>query len=455
MSHVAFVYPAFQDASAERNVLPTAGGLAGRGHEVDVVLFERWSGTMPEGTRPIALDDWQGVSRLRLSRVAPSLLTRFPAAAPALLRRGASLRVRRLAGYFERERPDVVFANFPKAEYAAYFAAQMASPAPPVVPVLHTAAPPGSTDAGRRRYVWRGDRPDGGGVPGRGANGVRRPRRAGGQYFRHLQSGGNGAEPRPPREGSAGSPVVPRRWPAGRARRGAFRAGKGFRRADRGVSPRAERIPFPSRHPGRGRTTECAGGHGAGAWPRRPGFSPGLGGKPLRLHGPRGALRALVAVRRIRHRAGRGHGLRLPRGLDRLPGRARGKFWKTPACSPRWETPSRWPGRCCGNCRSRRTRRRCAPGPPGSRWSAPSRATSGSSPENPCGPPTEPDRGTDAPAAKAARRGLPRRRSLRRPAFPHRHARTCSGHPRLAASRCEPGAGEAAEGRGCPEQVRA
>ena len=40
-------------------------------------------------------------------------------------------------------------------------------------------------------------------------------------------------------------------------------------------------------------------------------------------------------------------------------------------------------------------------------------------------------------------------------ASPHRHARTCSGHPRLAASRCGPGTGEAAEGRGCPEQVRA
>ena len=34
-----------------------------------------------------------------------------------------------------------------------------------------------------------------------------------------------------------------------------------------------------------------------------------------------------------------------------------------------------------------------------------------------------------------------------------RHARTRSGHPRLAASRCEPGEGEAAEGRGCPERV--
>ncbi len=56
-----------------------------------------------------------------------------------------------------------------------------------------------------------------------------------------------------------------------------------------------------------------------------------------------------------------------------------------------------------------------AAGPPGFRWSAPSRATSGSSPENPCGPPTGPDKGDDAPAAKAARRGLPRR-----PAFPHR-----------------------------------
>ena len=38
---------------------------------------------------------------------------------------------------------------------------------------------------------------------------------------------------------------------------------------------------------------------------------------------------------------------------------------------------------------------------------------------------------------------------------PLRHARTCSGHPRLAASRCEPGADVPVETRGYPEQVRA
>ena len=37
----------------------------------------------------------------------------------------------------------------------------------------------------------------------------------------------------------------------------------------------------------------------------------------------------------------------------------------------------------------------------------------------------------------------------------YRHARTRSGHPRLAASRCGPGADEPVEGRGYPEQVRA
>ena len=48
-------------------------------------------------------------------------------------------------------------------------------------------------------------------------------------------------------------------------------------------------------------------------------------------------------------------------------------------------------------------------------------------------------------------RRQPRPSARRR--LPRRHARTCSGHPRLAASRCAPAAGEAAEGRGCPEQV--
>ena len=44
--------------------------------------------------------------------------------------------------------------------------------------------------------------------------------------------------------------------------------------------------------------------------------------------------------------------------------------------------------------------------------------------------------------------------------FPHRrasplprHARTCSGHPRLAASRCRRGEDDPAAPRGCPEQV--
>ena len=65
------------------------------------------------------------------------------------------------------------------------------------------------------------------------------------------------------------------------------------------------------------------------------------------------------------------------------------------------------------------------------------------------GPGRDTDCGT--PAAPAFAR-LPPRLPRR---HPRRHGRTCSGHPRLAASRREPGGNEATARRGYPEQVRA
>ena len=80
----------------------------------------------------------------------------FPAAAPVLLRRAALGRARRLARYAPQERPDIVFANLPQAEHAAFYAARLAGPGafPPVVPVVRNVEPPGTRHTQRRRLLF-------------------------------------------------------------------------------------------------------------------------------------------------------------------------------------------------------------------------------------------------------------------------------------------------------------
>ena len=177
MPHVAMVIPSLAGGGAERTALRLSGGLAARGHRVDLVLFQphvAYPAEVPEAARLLVLCGRQTWDRRnpgampagaawRAERaplrqgawLAAGLVRDFPAAAPVLLRRAALGRARRLARYAARERPDILFANLPQAEHAAFYAARLAGPAfPPVVPVIRNIEPPGTRHTRRRRLLF-------------------------------------------------------------------------------------------------------------------------------------------------------------------------------------------------------------------------------------------------------------------------------------------------------------
>ena len=178
MPHITMVIPSLAGGGAERTVLRIAGGLAARGHRVDIVLFQphvAYPGEVTEAARLVVLcgrSEWarredadmpagtvwrSGRTHPAQSvRLAAGLVRDFPAAAPVLLRRAAFGRARRLARYVERERPDILFANLAQAEYAAFFAARLAGAHafPPIVPVMHGIEKPGTTHTRRRRLLF-------------------------------------------------------------------------------------------------------------------------------------------------------------------------------------------------------------------------------------------------------------------------------------------------------------
>lgn len=175
MARIVILIPSLKGGGAERTALRTAGGLAARGHRVDIVLFRptvAYPEEVPRNARLIVLcgrAEWDRRSRTdmptgvlwRTERVSFSrlvglivgLLREFPAAAPLLLRRAALGRALRLALCLERERPDVVFANLPQAEYAAFFAARLLPRPPPVVPVMRNIVEPDGRRTRRRRLL--------------------------------------------------------------------------------------------------------------------------------------------------------------------------------------------------------------------------------------------------------------------------------------------------------------
>lgn len=172
MAHVALAIPRLGGGGAERVVLMIAGGLARRGHRVDIVISEpvlAYRDIVPGDARLIVLKEPQErscfplrtiwsprrVSRARLARLVPELRTRWSVTAPSLFRRRASLRALRLAHYFEQARPDIVFANSAGEEVTAHIAARLVSPSPPVVPVLHAAVLPISKGERRRAQIWQ------------------------------------------------------------------------------------------------------------------------------------------------------------------------------------------------------------------------------------------------------------------------------------------------------------
>ena len=178
MPHIAMVIPSLAGGGAERTALRIAGGLAARGHKVDLVLFQphvAYPADMPAAARLLILCGrraWRrrappempaGAAwrreRAPLSqgvRLAAGLARAFPADAPVLLRRAALGRALRLARYAAREQPDILFANLLQAEHAAFYAARLAGPPafPPVVPVIRNVEPADTRHTRRRRLLF-------------------------------------------------------------------------------------------------------------------------------------------------------------------------------------------------------------------------------------------------------------------------------------------------------------
>jgi len=178
MAHITFPIPNLDGGGAGQTALKIAGGLAGRGHRVDIVLFSpsaAFPKEIPEAARFIVLcsrAQWtrraeadmppgavwrpERAPALRLARLAAGLVRDFPADAPGLLHRAAPGRVLRFARYIESERPDIVFANLQPAELAAFFARRLTVPRnfPPIVPIRRNIAKPRSRMTKRRRLLF-------------------------------------------------------------------------------------------------------------------------------------------------------------------------------------------------------------------------------------------------------------------------------------------------------------
>ncbi|MDE0705472.1 MAG: glycosyltransferase [Rhodospirillaceae bacterium] len=170
--------PSLAGGGAQRTVLKISGGLAERGHSVDIVLFAprvAYPDEVPESSRLIFLcgrAQWarctkadipagaiwrsERVSSARLVGLVAGILHDFPTGATVLLRRVALDRALRLANYVELERPDILFANLTPAEYPAFFARRLAKPQdfPPIVPVVRNVAKKGARHTKRRQMLF-------------------------------------------------------------------------------------------------------------------------------------------------------------------------------------------------------------------------------------------------------------------------------------------------------------
>ena len=176
MAHITMLIQKLKGGGAERSVFRTAGGLAERGHDVDIVLFSptfAYPGELPRASRLIVLCGrfgWMRRARsdvpegtlwrpelafpYRLAGLAAGLVREFGKSARVLMRPASLGHALRLARYFERERPDIVFANLASAEYAAFFAARLVPSPPLIVPILRGADEPGTKSTRRRQLLF-------------------------------------------------------------------------------------------------------------------------------------------------------------------------------------------------------------------------------------------------------------------------------------------------------------
>lgn len=173
MVHVAMLVPKLDRGGAPLISLRIAGGLAKLGYSVDIVIFEpvfNFRNDIPSNARLVVLcgrnathssSDTPEGAILRNESAPMKLLARLAVAVRSnrlrllMLRPKLAAYILRLIPYIESERPDIIFANLPRMEYAALLAARTLSrPPPPIVPVVHSVFGQNSRQSRRRRLLF-------------------------------------------------------------------------------------------------------------------------------------------------------------------------------------------------------------------------------------------------------------------------------------------------------------
>ncbi len=133
--HVAFVIPHLGGGGGERSTLAIAGGLAEARHSVDVLNFYdpmTLRDEMPEKARFIRL---QPGERAGLEHVKRLVRRHGPGFAARLRGRDVANAVS-VAGYLDRERPDVVLPALAEAKVSTMLTVHFANQRPTVVPIV-------------------------------------------------------------------------------------------------------------------------------------------------------------------------------------------------------------------------------------------------------------------------------------------------------------------------------
>ena len=149
LAHIAVMLRGLTGGGAERVALAVAGGLAGRGHRVDLAFPDSperfYPARIPEGVCAFLPGDGVQPARFRMPDSAvwltdsPGWRERLGLALGLARRRGRFLLLRRralrralaLMPYLRRERPDIVFANSPSVELSLYILTQNQRCTPP------------------------------------------------------------------------------------------------------------------------------------------------------------------------------------------------------------------------------------------------------------------------------------------------------------------------------------
>ena len=167
--HVAFVIENLHGGGTQRVVLGLAGGLADRGHTVDLVLFEPIiRNPVPDGVRLFAIKDTpdkpteerfgQTLARVTRLSVTSGLLDWIRVAGAfhwnpfCLPSRRRVHMVRGMTCYAAREQPDCILPSLHRSIVATLLACRLSTRHPPVIPIVHSSLEAGQNLRTRGRY---------------------------------------------------------------------------------------------------------------------------------------------------------------------------------------------------------------------------------------------------------------------------------------------------------------